>query len=312
MNPIETILAAQGMLVLDGAMATQLEARGCDIADELWSAKILLEAPQQIAAVHQDYFAAGADCAITASYQATIPGFLRRGLSREQAVRLLQDAVRLAAEARDAFWALPENRQNRCRPLVAASVGPYGAYLADGSEYRGNYGLDRAQLLDFHRERMALLAQAGADLFACETIPSLEEGLAVARLAEENGLCCWVSFSCRSGGEICDGTPIEDCARALEDCPAVAAVGVNCTAPEYVRELVERICRVTGKPIVVYPNSGECYDPVTKTWHGPADGRSFASRAADWYEAGARIIGGCCRTTPRDIAELSRQLRGQR
>lgn len=203
MNPIETILAAQGMLVLDGAMATQLEARGCDIADELWSAKILLEAPSRSPQSIRITLRQGRTAPLPPATRPPFPGFLRRGL--EPGAGCPSPPGRSAAGRRGPgrlLGSAGKPAEPAARPLVAASVGPYGAYLADGSEYRGNYGLDRAQLLDFHRERMALLAQAGADLFACETIPSLEEGLAVARLAEENGLCCWVSFSAAAAGDL--------------------------------------------------------------------------------------------------------------
>ncbi len=309
MNPIAAFLERQGMMVLDGAMATQLEARGLSLADSLWSAKVLMEEPQTIAQVHLDYFEAGADCAITASYQATIPGFMARGLTAQEAAVLLERSVSLAAQARETFWSREENRQGRLRPVIAGSVGPYGAYLADGSEYRGHYTIHARELEEFHRPRMEILARAGADLFACETIPCLEEAQIVAKIAGELHLSCWVSFSCRNETEICEGTPIAQAAAALEEYASVAAVGINCTAPEYVASLVREVRQATEKPIVVYPNSGEIYDPLTKTWHGPADGQTFAQRSQEWYEAGARLLGGCCRTTPGDIRQLSQWLR---
>ena len=157
MNPIASILDYYPVLVIDGALATELERRGCDLKDKLWSAKILLEQPEKIKQVHYDYFKAGADCAITASYQATVEGFSKRGLSEEQALTLIQKSVRLAVEARDEFWAEESSRMERAKPFVAASVGPYGAFLADGSEYRGNYGLTAKEMKDFHRPRMKTL-----------------------------------------------------------------------------------------------------------------------------------------------------------
>ena len=168
MNPIASILDLQPALVIDGALATELERRGCDLKDDLWSAKILLEQPEKIRQVHYDYFKAGADCAITASYQATIPGFVKRGLNEQQAIALIQRSVQLAISARDEFWVDKSNRIGREKPFVAASVGPYGAFLADGSEYRGNYGLTEKELMDFHRPRMRALIEAGADILACE------------------------------------------------------------------------------------------------------------------------------------------------
>src|SRR5579884_482415 len=198
MDPLARILNDYGLMILDGAMATELERRGCDLRDPLWSAKVLIEAPEMIKVVHAAYFAAGADCAITASYQATFQGFARRGLSEAEAADLMRLSVRLAVEARDEFWADPANRAGRPRPLVAASIGPYGAYLADGSEYRGDYGLSEEELCAFHRPRLAMLASSGADLLACETIPCLEEALALAELLSELPEAgAWISLSCR-------------------------------------------------------------------------------------------------------------------
>jgi homocysteine S-methyltransferase len=185
MQPIASILDRYPALVIDGALATELERRGCDLKDELWSAKILLEQPEIIKQVHYDYFNAGADCAITASYQASIEGFAKRGLNEKEAIALIQKSVKLATQARDEFWADEFNRIGRYKPFVAASVGPYGAFLADGSEYRGSYGLTEKELIDFHRPRMKALIEAGADILACETIPALIEAQALAKLLKE-------------------------------------------------------------------------------------------------------------------------------
>lgn len=309
-NPITTILQTYPAVVLDGALATELERRGCDLRDPLWSAKVLLEAPELIRQVHTDYFAAGADCAITASYQATFEGFAGRGLSPAEAEALMRLSVRLAVEARDAFWANPANRINRPRPFVAASIGPYGAFLGDGSEYRGDYGLSEAELITFHRPRMAVLAAAGADMLACETIPCLVEAQALARLLEEfPGVSAWFSFSCRDAARISHGESLAECAALLDSHPQVAAVGVNCTAPQYVSDLVKAARAATRKPILAYPNSGETYDAATFTWHGETACEAFSSQAQHWYENGARVIGGCCRTTPDHIRELATWLR---
>jgi len=306
MNPLEAILSGQPVVILDGALATELEARGCNLDDPLWSAKVLLEAPERIAAVHADYFAAGADVAITASYQASLPGLMRRGLNAEDALALIGRSVTLAVEVRDAFWRQPANRVGRSRPLVAGSVGPYGAYLADGSEYRGDYDLSEDELVDFHRPRMAALVAAGADLLACETLPCLAEARALARLLDEfPGTWAWFSFSARDGAHVCHGEPLADCAALLDGHPQVAAVGVNCTAPVFVPDLIRAVRGATAKPIVVYPNSGESYDPEARTWRNGSRRTAFADAAPDWYAAGARIIGGCCRTTPADIAALA-------
>lgn len=310
MNPIESILERYPVLVIDGALATELERRGCDLKDDLWSAKILLEQPEKIRQVHYDYFKAGADCAITASYQATIAGFTRRGLSEQEALALIQKSVRLAVEARDDFWADPSNRVGRSRPFVAASVGPYGAYLADGSEYRGNYGLTEAELIDFHRPRMRALIDAGADLLACETIPCLAEAQALVKLLEEfHTLLAWISFSCRDETHVSEGQSLQECVRLVESSPFVAAVGVNCTSPKYIPSLIREAGKATRKPILVYPNSGESYDAARNDWDGQPVYESFSEEAREWQRAGARMIGGCCRTTPEDIRGIARWAR---
>ncbi len=200
-DPLRNFLAKRPFIVLDGALATELERRGMDLNDPLWSAKCLIERPELIRAVHLDYFRAGADIATTATYQATFEAFGRRGLTREAAAQLMQGAVALAAAARDEFWAAESNRPGRLRPLVAASIGPYGAMLADGSEYRGRYALDTQALADFHEPRLRTLAEAGADLLAFETIPCLREAMVLARLLQDfPDLTAWLSFSCRGRG----------------------------------------------------------------------------------------------------------------
>ncbi|WNL43306.1 homocysteine S-methyltransferase [Halomonas sp. PAMB 3264] len=307
-NPIQTLLRDVPFMVIDGALATELEALGCDLGDSLWSARLLSEAPEKIRQVHQAYFEAGADCAITASYQATIPGFMQAGLTEAKARALITRSVTLACDARDAAWQ-PDSA--RPKPLVAASVGPYGAYLADGSEYRGGYDLDRAGLVDFHRERFALLLEAGADLLAAETLPSLDEALVITDLlAEHPGAQAWITFSAKDNAHISDGTPIAECAKALAGRPGVAAIGVNCTALAHIAPLIEAIRQSCDLPVLVYPNSGEQYEPATKTWHPAACDHNGAppnlvQGAAAWLAAGAAGIGGCCRTTPSDIAALA-------
>ncbi len=305
-NPIAALLATRPLMILDGALATELERRGANLNDPLWSAKILIEQPELIRQVHYDYFVAGADVATTASYQATFEAFGRRGISAPEAAHLMRASVELACAARDAFWSVESHRIGRIKPLVAASVGPYGAMLADGSEYRGNYGLSVEQLMEFHRPRLQVLASAGADLLACETIPCAAEALAIARLLQElPGVSAWISFSCKDGEHNCQGELLADCVAQLNDYPQVAAVGVNCTAPEHISSLIRQMRDRTGKPLLVYPNSGEHYDAAAKQWHGCAQGSHFAEQARDWYQQGARLIGGCCRTNPDDIQALT-------
>ena len=304
-RPLEALLAAQPVVVLDGALATELERRGADLFDPLWSAKTLIEQPGLIRAVHLDYFNAGADVATTATYQATFEAFQRRGVDRKAAAQLMRDAVGLALDARDEFWAEPANREARRRPLVVASIGPYGAMLADGSEYRGHYGRSDDQLRDFHRLRIEVLAGSGADLLAFETIPCLREALVLARLLEEfPALSAWISFSCQDGSRNCEGEDIGACASALQSHSQIAAVGLNCTRPEFVESLLRRMREHTGKPLLAYPNSGEIYDATAKVWRGNPHLRAFADQTHSWYDAGARLLGGCCRTTPQDIKAI--------
>jgi homocysteine S-methyltransferase len=296
-------------MVLDGALATELERRGANLEDPLWSAKCLIERPDLIREVHLDYFRAGADVAITATYQATFAAFARRGIEAPAAAGLMRDAVAAAAGARDEFWAEAENRVGRLRPLVAASVGPYGAMLADGSEYRGHYAASEAELADFHRPRLRVLAHAGADLLACETLPCLREALTLAGLLQEfPDVCAWVSFSCRDGERDSEGEEIGECAARLQDYSQIVAVGVNCTPPQYVESLLRQMRRRTDKPLLAYPNSGEHYQAESKRWGGDSGGLQFGEQARRWYAAGARLIGGCCRTGPQEIRSVKRCL----
>ncbi|MCQ1532041.1 homocysteine S-methyltransferase [Mitsuokella jalaludinii] len=304
MNGIARNLEKYPLLVLDGAFGTELARRGFDTNDELWSAKALFEKPELVEAVHRDYYEAGADVSTSASYQATVEGFEKKGFTREQAKELIVRSVRLVQQARDAFWQQKAKRAGRPQPLAAASVGPYGAYLADGSEYRGDYRASRAELSDFHAERLDILVAAEPDILACETLPLLDEALAIlADLHLYPDMGAWISFSCKDEAHTCGGDAIADCARLLDKERQVTVIGVNCTAPQYVADLIRNIRAHTTKPVVVYPNTGETYDAVTKTWHGsPTPYRDFVRQ---WYEAGARLIGGCCRTTPDDIRGIA-------
>jgi homocysteine S-methyltransferase len=308
-DPLAAFLATAGVAVLDGGLATELEKAGFDLDHPLWSARLLMTAPEAIARVHRSYLAAGADCITTASYQGTFAGFAREGRSRSEAEWLLRQSVALAREERDRFWADERNRAGRLRPLVAASVGPYGAFLANGAEYTGDYDLDEAGLREFHRERLELLAASQADLLACETIPSAAEARALAALlAASPGLPAWVSFSCRDGARLRDGTPLADIVRLLDPLPRVLAIGVNCTAPEHVESLLRSAAAATAKPLVAYPNSGEAYDAARKAWSGTAATERWGELGRVWRAAGARLVGGCCRTGPAEIRRLRESL----
>lgn len=306
-DPFRPFLDAQGFVVVDGGLATALEAAGHVLDSALWSARLLLDAPEAVSAVHAAYLRAGADCITTAGYQASLESLREAGLDAREAEGVLRRAVTLAVEARDAYWAEPENRSGRLRPIVAASAGPYGAYLADGSEYRGRYGVGREALEGFHRARLEVLADAPADIVAFETVPSGVEVEAIAAVMAERGDAPgWISFSCRNQATLRDGTPVLDAVRTCESTDSFVAVGVNCTAPRHVPGLIERIVGGTDKDVIVYPNSGEGYDPVQGRWTGAPD--AWIRSAPDWLKAGARVIGGCCRVGPDDIVELRAQL----
>ena len=304
-NPIEHFIAHQGVMVLDGGLATALEARGCDLDDDLWSAKVLLEAPHLIQQAHRDFLEAGADCIATVTYQATIPGFRKRGLTDLDSADLLRQSVRLAVEARDEFWSEPANRNGRLRPLVAASIGPYGAYLADGSEYTGQYGLGEADLYTFHRDRWQVLADTDADLIACETIPSQSEAGVLLRLLRETpGRWAWISFSCRDGTHVSDGGKLVDAVRACDGEAQVAAVGINCTSPDLISSLITEARTATDIPVIVYPNSGEGYDATGKSWMGAPRIADWGQACLQWIREGATGVGGCCRVSAEQIARI--------
>ena len=306
-NLFSPYIERNGVVIVDGALATELESRGADINDPLWSATLLMENPALIQQVHYDYLEAGADVIISASYQASFEGFARRGMAAGQAEALMQLSVELALAARRDFLG-NRNSRNNPDPLVAASIGPYGAFLADGSEYRGNYGLSIEQLMAFHRPRLAVLAASGADLLACETIPCLDEGIALVRLLKEfPSVQAWLSFSCKNPEQVCDGGLFADCAALAGESEQIAAVGINCTDPRFIASLVSIAYTVTNKPVLTYPNKGESWDGLHKCWVPADEPIDFGTAAAQWHKAGALLIGGCCRTTPADIRQLARQ-----
>lgn len=287
-------------LVLDGGLSNQLEAQGCDLRDALWSARVLAEDPGQIEAAHAAYVRAGADVLLTASYQATFEGFARRGIGRGEAARLLTSSVTLARRAAD----------EAPRPVwVAASAGPYGAMLADGSEYHGRYGdgVGVAELTRFHRPRLEVLAAAEPDVLALETVPGMTEATALLRAAAGLGVPVWLTYTV-AGGATRAGEPLADAFGLAADDERVAAVGVNCCAPQDVAYAVETAARVTGKPVVAYPNSGEGWNAGARAWRGP--GTFDPAAATSWHRAGAAVLGGCCRVGPDGIAALARELHG--
>ncbi|GAA3376694.1 homocysteine S-methyltransferase [Streptomyces sannanensis] len=298
-RPVHTLAAAldRGALVLDGGLSNQLEAQGCDLSDALWSARLLADAPGRIQAAHSAYARAGAQVLITSSYQATFEGFARRGITADEAAGLLARSVELARRAGDTV---------EHEVWVAASVGPYGAMLADGSEYRGRYGLSVRELERFHRPRIEALAAAGPDVLALETVPDADEAEALLRAVEGCGVPVWLSYSIM-GRRTRAGQSLESALALVAGHDQVIAAGVNCCTPEDAGRAVELAASVTGKPVVVYPNSGEEWDPEARDWRG--GGTFDPARVADRRVAGARLIGGCCRVGPERIAELARLMR---
>ncbi|WP_416963957.1 homocysteine S-methyltransferase [Streptomyces sp. Agncl-13] len=298
--PFTDALAA-GTLALDGGLSNQLGAAGHDLSDELWSARLLADRPEAITEAHLAYFEAGANVAITASYQASFEGFAKRGVKRDRATELIALSVELALDAAVEAW----DRGVKRRLYVAASVGPYGAMLADGSEYRGRYGLSVAELEAFHRPRMEVLAAVGPDVLALETIPDAVEAEALLRAVRGLGVPAWLSYSI-AGDRTRAGQPLEEAFALAADVDEVVAVGVNCCAPEDVDAAVETAARVTGKPVVVYPNSGETWDAEARAWTGRS---TFTTEQVEgWLASGARLVGGCCRVGPEAITSIARTL----
>lgn len=291
-------------------MGTELDSRGVDTHDPLWSALALTTAPEAVRQVHTDYLKAGARVITTNTYQATLPALLRAGHDAHRAREVIAVGARLAGEAARRF----EAEHPEAQLLIAGGLGPYGAYLADGSEYTGVYdvgALDAPVFRDVHLPRIEMLAGEGVDLFALETLPRLDEAQAlvgaVEDLAAESE--CWVSFQVRpDGAHLADGTPLAEAAAWAADQETVVAVGVNCVAPDVVARALPVLREATTKPLVAYPNSGDLYDPATKTWKAGEEGDGLAALAPSWGASGVRLIGGCCRTRPAQIRELAHAL----
>lgn len=304
-NPILPFLKQQKVILLDGGLATELETRGAQLNDRLWSAKILQSNPELITDVHRAYLEAGADIITTASYQATFQGFRQMGIEAEAARQLFLLSVKLAVKARDEFWERIKDKTQRPKPLVAASIGPYGAYLADGSEYSGKYGLKTEALITFHEARIALLAGTEADLLAFETIPDLQEAEALLQvLGKYPTTYAWMAFSCKDGLHLSGGEPFTAAIALLENATQIVGTGINCTTPDHILSLLQSVTSKRTKPLLVYPNSGEKWDANNNCWLPGQEKAHWTTQVEEWVEAGAQIVGGCCRTSPEDIARL--------
>lgn len=292
-----------GIRVLDGALATELELRGCDISGPLWSAHVLDTSPAAIVAVHRDYLCAGADCISTASYQVSAFGYRQLDRDPRDAARAIRLSIDLAHQARADYA-----RESDRRIWIAVSLGPYGATLHNGAEYHGRYSISFNDLVAFHAERLAIAAETSADFIALETVPSLDEARAILlALDQVPSISAWISFTCRDAAHVGHGEPLRECAAAVAGSPQVLAAGINCTAPHLITPLIgEAQAGGAGrKPIIVYPNSGESWDAGTRAWQGKADASSFTTLASEWFGAGAQAVGGCCRTRPAHIAAVA-------
>lgn len=307
--PVGEIAGGPGIRVLDGGLATELEARGHDLSDRLWSGRVLLTQPDAIEEVHLAYFRAGATVATTASYQVTVQGFEAIGLDRASALDATRRSVGLARRAADRHAA--DARIPRTGLLVAGSVGPYGAMLADGSEYRGDYDPGESTLRDLHAPRIDALLDAGVDVLALETIPTMREAEVLVRLVGEAGASAWLSYQCR-GATTAAGEPIVDAIAVAAGEPGIVAVGVNCTAPRHVAGLLRAARTVTKGPLIAYPNGGDTWDAAARRWTSEDRGGGYDPTAvAALAEIGATWLGGCCGTGPADIAALAAAIRSR-
>jgi len=296
-------------LILDGGLSNVLESFGCDLNQELWSAKMLIDQPELIKRAHLAYLEAGAQCITSSSYQATLSGFERIGLNRSDATKMMIKSIELADEARSVF--IKKNNQSESI-FLAASIGPYGAFLADGSEYRGDYRISDNELRQFHAEKIHILESTNVDFLAFETIPSLQEIQILSELISQSKKQCWISFSCRDSEFsefLNDGSKIIDALKICTSTNNLFALGVNCTAPKYISSIIKKIRPlVQDKKIIIYPNSGEIYLPESKSWKGISDPDIFQKMASEWLDLGVDIIGGCCRIGPDHITKLSQSL----
>jgi homocysteine S-methyltransferase len=293
----------RGIHVIDGGLATELEYLGARIDGPLWSAHVLEDEPEKVLAVHRAYIRAGSQCIATCSYQVSRMGYAEAGLAPERADAALLRSVELARAAAAEF---PGRKV-----LIAGSLGPYGAALHNGAEYHGNYNCSYGDLVRFHRERIEVFARASGpqapDLLAFETFPSLEEARAVGEaLAVWPKLPAWFSFSCCDNKHVSHGEPVAECAALVASLPQTVAIGVNCVPPKWIPSLIGELRKGSDRPIMVYPNSGEGWDATARCWTGKSEPEEFGTMAADWFRAGAEIVGGCCRTRPAHIAEVAR------
>ncbi len=301
---INNILKDKYPFIIDGGLSNVLEEQGCDLNHKLWTANLLEKNPDAIIQAHLDYLKSGAQCITTSSYQASIPGLIAIGYTRDTAEKIIMKSIQLAEIA---IKSALDSGIVDFNPLIAASVGPYGAYLADGSEYRGNYGVSDETLREFHLERIRILDRSNADILACETIPSFQEARILSDILIHVDKPVWISFSCKDEQHLNDGSKIKKCVSIFKNHPKVFAVGVNCTDPKYISGIIKCIKASEGvKKIIVYPNSGEAYNAKSKTWLGLSEPKLFVEMTKEWSKLGADIIGGCCRIGPEHIRRMNK------
>ena len=288
--------------LIDGGLSNVLEAQGHDLNHKLWTANLLEKNPKAIIQAHLEYLKAGAQCITTASYQASISGLMEIGHTKARAKELILQSVQLA---KIAIKTAVDSGMIDYKPLIAASIGPYGAYLADGSEYHGNYGVSNELLRDFHLERINLLDRSSADILACETIPSLQEANILSEILMDVDTPAWISFSCKNEQHLNDGSKIMEAVALFKNHPKVFAIGVNCTNPAFISGIMKTLKGSGGdKKIIIYPNSGEIYNAETKTWKGLSVPEHYVEMSKEWIKLGADMIGGCCRIGPEHIRRM--------
>jgi homocysteine S-methyltransferase len=278
--------------VIDGGLSTELERLGAKIQGELWTGRALLEDPALVAEAHRAFALAGAEVVISSSYQLSRQGFEEIGLTAADADEALRQSIRVAKDA-----------VSGTNAKVAASIGPYGAVLHDGSEYRGDYKVSQAELEKFHAERLAVLLEESPDFLAIETIPNVVEAKALAQVLKNVDVPKWFSFTAGSSELLWSGEKVEDAVREIADLPNLVAVGFNCVAPELVAGLAERIKPLIKAEIIAYPNRGGTWDSAAGVWLGNAP-RELVSWLDEWTAAGVTWVGGCCSTDSRDIASV--------
>ena len=275
---------------LDGGLSTALELNGNKLSTSLWTGELIRTAPNEITKAHLDFINAGAQIIITSAYQLSYIGCENRGWSSAQTDEALYKSTQLAIDAVS---------QSGQAVKVAASVGPYGAALADGSEYRGNYGVGKSALRDFHARRIEVLIASNPDYLALETMPDTQEVEVLLDLLSDCPIPYWISYSCKEGNQTNAG---QSFASAVDLAQSAMAVGVNCTAPELITGLLSSAS--SAVPYVVYPNSGRTWDAVEKLWIGTTQVGFADSLVKEWMDQGAEIIGGCCGIGPKEITSL--------